>query len=195
MWEGITYGHRREHAIALLADRPLSFSNDGRSADIKARLRFLDAVVSGSESDAQEWMSPSGSNSNKGMRRGLGDVAAAHRVVQAAQGIMRQLGRTGAGTVNLDPGKVAGGIATSTSQNPGVSESAEGVPTGSLDEDEVSGHSEEEEDGDTSSTGLPLSMAPTLSLRDFRTAWTSQMAKEGLVGALVALAYPDRIAM
>jgi hypothetical protein len=30
---------------------------------------------------------------------------------------------------------------------------------------------------------------------DFRDLWTSQMAKDGLVGALVALAYPDRIAM
>ena len=30
--------------------------------------------------------------------------------------------------------------------------------------------------------------------RSFSEAWTSQMLKDGLVGALVALAYPDRIA-
>ena len=146
----------------------------------QVRLRFLDALSSGDESDGGEW---DASVANAGVG---GDLASAQRVVQAALGILKQLGgrRKGAGPQQQQP-------------RVGQRSSDEAVGgddlSGGNDDDEAG---EEEEEGEEAvEEGGRGVGRDSGGGRDFRTAWTSQADKDGLVGALVALAYPDRIAV
>ena len=154
---------------------------NGRSADIKIRLQFLEALISGSDSDIQKERLSSGFG-RKDAERSFGDTAAAQRVLQAAMGIMKQLGKTsGHAVMVLEQDLTSGGAAE---------EDGGGI---SLDEEEDEEVMEIPEAGQD---GVRMEPQPTASsLRGFHAAWTSQMAKEGLVGALVALAYPDRVAV
>ena len=116
-------------------------------------------------------------------------MGSAQRVIQSALSILKQL---------QSPRRGGGGTAAEAD---GVSEATAG------DEGEEEGGEGEVEITTTSGNGgvfrgqgggmrasAPAGAAES-SGRDFRSAWTTQMAKDGLVGALVALAYPDRIAM
>ena len=97
---------------------------------------------------------------------------------------MKQLGKTG------------GQAAMVQDQDPSSAGAAEeGDGAISLDEDEEAEIPEAERDGMRAEPLTTGGIATSTSLRGFHTAWTSQMAKEGLVGALVALAYPDRVAV
>ena len=101
---------------------------------------------------------------------GEGIVGSAQRVVQSALSILKQLKRKG------------GDKRSSGEGSSSVSEA-----TSEADSDE----------GEVEELDAPAPPAPSAAgdSGDFRDLWTSQMAKDGLVGALVALAYPDRIAM
>lgn len=122
------------------------------------------------------------------------DKAGAQRVVQGAQQMMRQLRSA---TVAAAAAAAAG---DATAADETVDESAG-------DEDEA-----DDSEGDawssvdsTDTTDAPPPPAAAVSRsgggggggqspQDFARAWQAQAARRGLAGALVALAYPDRIA-
>ncbi len=140
----------------------------------QVRLKFLEAIVTGQQDKA-------------GVTEG-GDAAAAARVLQSAQGIAEQLKR------HRDRQLLAAEKASATGDKV--------RPTASLEEsdEEVGGGSElEEEEGEEQAGGpvarrqLPMGLSAAKGW-DFNSEWMSQSLKEGLVGALVALAFPDRIA-
>ena len=153
---------------------------------LQVRLRFLDALSSGDESDGGEW---DASVADAGVG---GDLASAQRVVQAAMGILKQLGgrRKGAGPQQQQP-------------RVGQRSSDEAVGgddlSGGNDDDEAGEEEEEGEEavGEGGRGGARIRSRDSGEVggKDFRAAWTSQADKDGLVGALVALAYPDRIAV
>ena len=154
---------------------------------LQVRLRFLDALSSGDESDGGEW---DASVADAGVG---GDLASAQRVVQAAMGILKQLGgrRKGAGPQQQQQQR---------GRQPHSDEAVGGndVPGGS--DDDEAGEEEEEgeaaiEEGGRGGARICSRDSGEVGGKDFRAAWTSQADKDGLVGALVALAYPDRIAV
>ena len=148
----------------------------------QVRLRFLDALSSGDESDGGEW---DASVANAGVG---GDLASAQRVVQAALGILKQLGgrREGAGPQQQQ--QLRGG------QQRSSDEAVIGDDLSGGNDDDEAGEEEEEGEEAVEEGGRGVGR-DSGGGRDFRTAWTSQADKDGLVGALVALAYPDRIAV
>ena len=152
----------------------------------QVRLRFLDALSSGDESDGGEW---DASVANAGVG---GDLASAQRVVQAALGILKQLGgrRKGAGPqqqLQLRGGQRSSDEAVGGDDVPGSSDNEAG-------EEVEEGEDSVEEGGRGGARGSSRDSGGGGG-KDFRAAWTSQADKDGLVGALVALAYPDRIAV
>ena len=149
----------------------------------QVRLRFLDALSSGDESDGGEW---DASVAAAGVG---GDLASAQRVVQAALGILKQLGGR-----RKDAGQQQQQLRGEQQRSSDEAVGGDDVPGSSDDEaGEEEGEGEEavEEDG----RGGARVSRDSGGGKDFRAMWTSQADKDGLVGALVALAYPDRIAV
>lgn len=194
---------------AVLSERDvLRGSTDGaRTADLAVRLRYL-AETAGLDADLG--LEP-GSGGRGGGGKG-GDGAAARRALQSAAGILQQLQAAKSEVL-----AAAGGGGDGDGDEDGDKEGVGGSVDGSEDE----GYAlDEDEEAAVSSAGAGVDIgnrtSPTPSTsatggngqaqsggkgmsgvaraRDFHTAWTSQTRKEGLVGALLAIAYPDRIA-
>ena len=188
---------------AVLSERDvLRGSTDGaRTADLAVRLRYL-AETAGLDADLG--LEP-GSGGRGGGGKG-GDGGAARRALQSAAGILQQL-QAAKSEAQATAGSGGGGD--------GDGEGVDGSVDGSEDEGYVLDDDEEEA---ASRTSIHISNRSSLTprtsttggngpgpsggrvinsavrARDFHASWTSQMRKEGLVGALLAIAYPDRIA-
>lgn len=106
------------------------------------------------------------------------DAAAGQRVLLSAQQMLRQLAASSPGPSSSD------------SSQPAADGDTNSVSTlDELDEAESS-----MDDDDASSSSSSSRKDPVARDTGFHTAWTAQVAKLGMVGALVAAAYPDRIA-
>ncbi|GAX73820.1 hypothetical protein CEUSTIGMA_g1271.t1 [Chlamydomonas eustigma] len=194
---------------ALLSERDLlrGTGSAARSADVMLRLQYLQSLIAGQRSlssNQQVWKSVGESSGSRA------DQAAATRVLQTAEGIAAQLCRIVEKKKLLEEAKKQGSpadwaVAESASDSEsGLSEVA-GFSSWDEDGEGMSGvDSLEDEVGAKPSTtarsnqdhrgGGHVGVLAHQHSRDFNEAWTSQMLKECLVGALVAFAYPDRIA-
>ena len=126
------------------------------------------------------------------------DAAGAQRVLLGAEQMARQLASTPAPPSASSSSASAAAAAASTDGDDeeagaGAAEEDEGERAWSATEDDdeaaAAADGEELEDGEEAGAN-----STTTSSSGFTEAWTAQAARKGLAGALVALAYPDRIA-
>lgn len=122
----------------------------------------------------------------------VADRAGARRIIQGAEQLMRQ--------VTSQAASAAAGAAAAAAADAGAAgaseSSTEEVDEGEGDEDEDAWSAAEEAEapGVEVTHPRPAAAAPGAGGAAFSAAWQAQVARRGLVGALVALAYPDRIA-
>lgn len=186
---------------SLLSERDvLRGSSAVRTANISVRLQAL-AAAAGVEAEVP-WNT---AVPDRSLLSAL-DRAGAARVLQGARNMMRQLDwsplATGDGVVSSDgddgeedaAGEEDGVDVMSSS----VEADGDGAAGSAIDEMAVARQTSNSQASTSGSggSGKPRPGIPSgTSNKSFDQLWVAQCARDGLVGALVSLAYPDRIAV